>query len=103
MLLDQRLKISDKGNGMEEIITCMKQLGYPYQVNKSCLTSCATPQAKGHLFGMYDWLVDAVSVSSVLKSIILLIPNAVNPYCICLVCYKHRFRATHVQPKLWRF
>lgn len=48
----------------KDVPSFLKQLGYPYQINKSNLVSCASPQARGHLFGMFDWLVDAITVSS---------------------------------------
>lgn len=41
----------------------MKNLSYPFQINKSYLLSSASLQAKGHIFGMLDWLVDAITVS----------------------------------------
>ncbi|KAI1292334.1 Kinetochore protein NDC80 -like protein [Halotydeus destructor] len=60
LCLDQNLKIVHLDTDVPNIL---KMLGYPFQVNKSNLVSWASPQAKGHLFGMFDWLVDAVNYS----------------------------------------
>jgi SMC interacting uncharacterized protein involved in chromosome segregation len=44
-----------------EVQKILKDLGYPYQVNKSSLQSISTSKGRGSVLGMIDWLVSCVS------------------------------------------
>ena len=43
-----------------EVQRILKELGYPFQVNKSAFQSISTPKARGTVLGMMDWLVDCL-------------------------------------------
>lgn len=44
-----------------EVQRILKDLGYPYQVNKSSLQSISTAKGRGSVLGMLDWLMSCVS------------------------------------------
>src|SRR6266487_1653162 len=50
----------DRDAFFDTILEYLKLLGYPFIVNKSTLQAIATPRAKSIIFGIIDWLVQAL-------------------------------------------
>jgi len=49
-------------NIQNDIPFLMQNMGYPYSIKKSDLTSCAGARSLGSVLGIFDWLVDACRV-----------------------------------------
>lgn len=45
----------------QELAATMRSLGYRYAIAKNFTVSSTSTNSKGQLFGMFDWLVDAIS------------------------------------------